>query len=85
MAPLAKKTALISWVESDNETGYELQRSTSSSFNKGVTTINVNSDQSSYTDNSLTSGTTYYYRLRAITTVPNGNSAYTATLSLRAP
>jgi hypothetical protein len=58
-------TANLSWLDNaDNETGYVLQRSTNSNFT-GATTINLDSDATSFTDTGLATDTTYHYRLQA--------------------
>lgn len=57
----------------DNETGFKIERSkrTNGSFAE-ITT--VASDVTSYSDTSVSKGTTYYYRVRA--TNADGDSAY---------
>ncbi len=73
-------SALLTWIDaSSNETGFELQRATSAAFTT-VTTINIAANATSYTDTGLTTGATYYYRLRAVNAV--GPSTYTATASI---
>ncbi len=80
---IVKKAAQVTWNNSAAETAYELQRSTSSSFNKALSTTTIPANQTFYNDSGLNNNTTYYYRMRAVTTVPNGNSVYTATVSFR--
>lgn len=58
-------TVYLSWADVADETGYELQRSTSSAFTSGVTTIQKAADSTTHTDSGLKGNGTYYYRLRA--------------------
>ncbi len=56
----------LSWVDnSGNETGFKIMRSTDSNFRRGVTTITVGANVTSYRDAGLRGGTLYYYRLHA--------------------
>lgn len=64
----------LSWTDnSNNETGFEIERKTGASgtYARIATTA---ADITSYQDTGLTPGTTYYYRVRAINAV--GNSLY---------
>jgi len=67
-------TLQLSWTEhSANETGYLVERSFSSGA--GFSQIAVlTTNTTSYTDNGLTDGTEYFYRVRAYN--DNGSSAY---------
>jgi hypothetical protein len=68
----------LSWVDnSDNETGFDIERSLNGSTWSLITT--VASNVSSYANSGLTASTTYYYRVRAKNTA--GNSSYTNTAS----
>jgi titin len=78
----------LSWDDaSTNETGFQIERSlTSSSGYSVITTTAANA--TSYTNSGLTSGTTYYYRIKAVNA--GGGSSYApvasvTTLSLPAP
>lgn len=56
----------ISWTAVSNAgNGYELDRSTSPNFSTAVTVLVNFTSVTSYADTGLTSGTIYYYRLRA--------------------
>lgn len=76
-----KRKVTISWADnSSNETGFKIERSTNGTTFTQVTTVGAG--VTSYTNTGLTSGTTYYYRVRA--TNANGDSAYSNTASARA-
>ena len=65
----------ITWSKLSNADGYEIYRSTSKSGTyKSIKTI-TNGSKVSYTDTSLVTGTTYYYKVRAYKTV-NGKKVY---------
>jgi|GEM_PF-2346984 len=66
----------LSWTDqSNNEAGFNIQRSTQS--NSGFSTIHLTAaDVTSYTDSGLDPDTTYYYRIMATHAV--GDSGYTA-------
>ncbi|MEX2235377.1 MAG: fibronectin type III domain-containing protein [Cyclobacteriaceae bacterium] len=66
----------LTWTDaSTNETGFQVERSSTSG--SGFALINTTAaDATSFTDTGLTSGTIYYYRIRAINS--GGESAYTA-------
>jgi hypothetical protein len=67
----------LTWLDNaNNETGYVLQRDTSSTFS-APTTVPLAANTASYADTGLTSSTTYYYRVQA--TSPSGNSSYSNT------
>ena len=69
------KSAKVSWKKVSNATGYKIYRATS----KKVTYKNIKTDTSgntlSYTSKGLSSGKTYYYKVRAYRTV-NGEKVY---------
>lgn len=70
----------LSWADVANESQYELQSSTDNATFATIATLAANTI--SYSDTGLASGTTYYYRLRAIgdgTTY--SNSDFSATVS----
>ncbi|HEY0322841.1 MAG TPA: PKD domain-containing protein [Pyrinomonadaceae bacterium] len=74
------KRAQLNWRDnSDNEQNFLIERSTSatSGFTQ-ITTVGVN--VTTYTNTGLTSGRTYYFRVRAGNA--SGNSAYSNTVSI---
>ncbi len=54
----------LSWADQANETGYTLQRDTSSAFGS-PTAVDLPANSTSYSSTGLSPSTTYYYRLRA--------------------
>lgn len=69
----------VGWTDASNdETSFELQRSTSSTFTSPVT-ITKGANVTAHADTGLTASTQYFYRVRAVNSV--GNSAYSATAS----
>lgn len=73
---LSSSSIHISWSDnSSNESGFRIQRSTSSSY--GFTEISsVSANVEEYTDTGLSAGTTYYYRVSAYNA--SGESSYTS-------
>ena len=70
----------LSWTDnSNNETGFKIDRATNSTFTAGLTTVTVGSNVTTYSATGLSSSTTYYYRVRAYNA--NGDSANTSTAS----
>jgi len=73
--------------DSDNETGYTIQRSTSADFSTDLQTFTVGADVTSYVDNTGTSdssvqpGTTYYYQVEATNGSDETSSAFSNTAS----
>jgi hypothetical protein len=66
----------LRWNDVQNETSYSIERSTSATTGF-VQIASLSANVISYTDNGLTSGTTYYYRIRASNSA--GSSAYSLT------
>jgi rubredoxin len=70
----------LSWTDnSNNETGFKIDQATNSTFTTGLTTVTVGANVTTYNATGLSTGTTYYYRVRATNAV--GDSANTATAS----
>ncbi len=56
----------LAWTDrSSSETGFEIDRATNSTFTSGLTTVTVGANVTTYQSTGLTSGTKYYYRVRA--------------------
>lgn len=75
--------AVLKWTDNaTNETGYVIQRSTSSTFATVEKTFNAPSNSVTYTDKTMVAGTTYYFRVQAI----NGTavSAFSNVVTIKA-
>jgi hypothetical protein len=56
----------VKWGASSNFTGYQIQYATDSAFTKNAVAVKITNPQTtSYTVKSLTSGKTYYVRIRS--------------------
>jgi large repetitive protein len=67
----------LSWIDnSNNESGFEILRSTSAS-GSFVTIFTTAANKNSYSDSALVPATTYFYKIRGIS--QNGESVYTGT------
>ena len=56
----------LSWTDTaGDETGFQIDRSTNSSFTQNLTSFTTTGTTTSYTDTSASPGTTYYYRVWA--------------------
>jgi regulation of enolase protein 1 (concanavalin A-like superfamily) len=74
----------LSWVDnSDNETGFAVDRATNSAFTAGLTSFSVGAGVTAFASTGLAASTTYYYRVRATGTA--GNSANSNTASASTP
>jgi len=72
-------SAILNWIDtSDNELGFKIDRSTDNSYFVQIDSVTANIE--SYTNNSLTSGLTYYYKIRAFN--ESGNSDYSDIVSV---
>jgi len=70
----------LSWTDnSTDETGFKLERKTGSGGTYAEITSSIAINATSYADNGLTAGTTYFYRLRSYNAA--GNSSYTTEVS----
>ena len=64
----------LSWTDnSNNETGFKLQRATNNTFTLGLATISVGAGVTSYVNTGLAASTTYYYRV-----IANNSAGYSA-------
>ena len=78
--------AELTWTDrSDNETGFTIERSTSSTFATIEKTYTAVANSNRYNDWGLEQGKTYYYRVRAYNAVGQGANSATATLAIPAP
>jgi hypothetical protein len=76
---VSSNTVQIAWNDVSGETSYSLERSTSAT--SGFTQIaSLGANVITYSDSGLTSGTTYYYRIRASNSA--GSSAYSSVVSV---
>ncbi|HEX5941253.1 MAG TPA: fibronectin type III domain-containing protein, partial [Anaerolineales bacterium] len=70
---VTQTTLTLTWSDnSNNETGFIIQRATNSSFTRGLVTVNVGADITSFNDTGLKKGTTYYYRVQAVNLFNDG-------------
>jgi hypothetical protein len=71
----------LTWTDnSNNETGFKIERATNSAFTQNLTLVATTAaNATSYSNTGLSAGTTYYYRARATNAV--GDSANSATAS----
>ena len=70
----------LSWIDNaNNETGFKIDQATSSDFSTGLTTVTVGANATAYSATGLSTGATYYYRVRA--TNANGDSGDSSTAS----
>jgi hypothetical protein len=78
---VSSTSVLVSWVDnSNNETSFQIERSTTGSGGPFALIGTVGVNRNSYTDTAVTAETHYYYRVRAINTY--GNSSYTNVLHI---
>jgi phosphodiesterase/alkaline phosphatase D-like protein len=70
----------LTWTDnSNNETGFKIDRSTNANFSQNLTTATVAANTTTYSATGLSGTTTYYFRVRA--TNASGDSASTMTAS----
>lgn len=68
-------TVTLSWTDNGiDETGFKIQRATNDKFTTGLTLFTVGVNVKSYTDTTVKSKKTYYYRVQAVNSA--GNSKY---------
>lgn len=80
-ATAGKRKVTLSWADnSGNESGFKIERSTDGVVFTQIATTGA--DVTTYTNGSLTSGTTYHYRVRAYNS--SGDSAYSNVASATA-
>jgi FtsP/CotA-like multicopper oxidase with cupredoxin domain len=77
-------TVSLTWVDnSNNETGFTIQRATNTGFTAGLTVFAVGANVTTYTDTTVVINTKYYYRVLAYN--PIGNSAWSNTANATTP
>jgi hypothetical protein len=60
------RSVILTWADnSNNETGFTIQRATNSLFTQGLTTTNVGANVTTFTQTSLSPNTQYWFRIRA--------------------
>lgn len=60
------RSVILTWIDnSNNETGFTIQRATNATFTQGLTTQTVGANVQTVTQTSLTKSTQYWYRIRA--------------------
>lgn len=74
----------LTWTDNaTNETAYALDKSLSSTFASGVTTIPLSANTVTYTDTAVDAGDKFYYRVRAVNgSTPSANSTTTSTRAI---
>jgi predicted phage tail protein len=74
----------LKWLDNaNNESGFTVQMATNLNFTTGVTNTNVAANTTTYTTGNISSGRTYYFRVRAYNGV--GNSAWSNILIITTP
>jgi len=60
------RSVILTWADnSNNETGFTIQRATNALFTQGVTTVTVGANVTTLTQTGLTANVQYWYRIRA--------------------
>jgi hypothetical protein len=60
------RTVVLTWIDnSNNETGFTVQRATNAAFTTGLNTANVGPNVVTLTQTGLSRNTNYYYQIRA--------------------
>jgi len=75
-------SAKLTWVDASNETSFVLERATDAAFTQNLWTTSLWANKVSYTDSGPTSGSTYYYRLKAVNATDNSPYSNTATVTV---
>jgi hypothetical protein len=70
---VTQNTLTLTWLDnSNNETGFIVQRATNSSFTRGLAEFPLGPDVTSFDDTGLKKNTTYYYRVQAFNLFNDG-------------
>ena len=81
---MSKTRVDLNWKDnSSNEKGFQIERSTGSTFKQALVTFSVGANVSTYSDTSAKAATQYYYRVRA--TNDAGASNYSNTAAVKTP
>jgi len=75
-------SATLTWTDASNETSFLIERASDASFTQNLTTIPVWANQPRYRDTGLTSGNTYYYRVKAVTATDSSSYSNTASATI---
>lgn len=68
------RSVILNWIDnSNNETGFTIQRATNATFTQGLTTVTVGPNVTTLTQTGLSRNTRYWYRIRT----NNGTIIYT--------
>ena len=60
------RSVVLKWLDnSNNETGFTIQRATNATFTNGLTTVNVGANLTTYTMTGLARNTKYWFRIRS--------------------
>ena len=61
------RTVVLTWTDnSNNETGFQVQRATNATFTSGLNTVTVAANATTLTQTGLSRNTQYWYRIRAM-------------------
>lgn len=85
---IAQTTLTLTWSDnSNNESGFVLQRATNSSFTSGLVTVPLGADVTTYNDTGLRRNTRYYYRIQAVNLFNEGLGPFpwSPVLNVRTP
>ncbi|MBI4282907.1 MAG: c-type cytochrome [Chloroflexi bacterium] len=72
----------LTWLDNaTTETGYRIDRATSSTFNANLVTTTLGANTTGYNDITVSDNTTYYYRVYAFNSAGNSAASNTATVT----
>jgi fibronectin type 3 domain-containing protein len=80
----ASDTVTLNWADnSNNETGFTIQRATDTAFTSGLNTVTVGANTTTTAQAGLSRARTYYFRVRATNAI--GNSGWSNVRSVNTP